>query len=135
MKSQAAQLAERDAMINVLQKHSSLGGGSRTSSVTSLLSSSPQYSPLPTLSSPLPPSLSSFITSTVAASIMSLSHSLPSSPGTPSSPGVGSPPGTGSPHSPGAGSPQSSILSDSSYREAAQHTHTKSSKSSANLPS
>ena len=104
VKSQAAQLAERDAMIAVLQKHSSLGG-SRTSSVTSLLSS-----PLPTLSSPIPSSLSSLITSTVA-SIMSLSQSLPSS-GTTSS------------------SRQSSVLStDSSvFQEPKAATHTKTSE-------
>ena len=108
VKSQAAQLAERDAMIAVLQKHSSLGG-SRTSSVTSLLSS-PLHSPLPTLTSPIPSSLSSLITSTVA-SIMSLSQSLPSS-------------GTTSP------SRQSSVLStDSSvFQEPKATTHTKSSE-------
>ena len=108
VKSQAAQLAERDAMIAVLQKHSSLGG-SRTSSVTSLLSS-PLHSPVPTLSSPIPSSLSSLITSTVA-SIMSLSQSLPSS-------------GTTSP------SRQSSVLStDSSvFQEPKAATHTKTSE-------
>ena len=112
VKSQAAQLAERDAMIAVLQKHSSLGG-SRTSSVTSLLSS-PLHSPLPTLTSPIPSSLSSLITSTVA-SIMSLSQSLPSS-------------GTTSP------SRQSSVLStDSSvFQEPKTTTHTKSSEYSWN---
>ena len=108
VKSQAAQLAERDAMIAVLQKHSLLGG-SRTSSVASLLSS-PLHFPLPTPSSPIPSSLSSLITSTVA-SIMSLSQSLPSS-------------GTTSP------SRQSSVLSTDSnvFQEAKAATHTKSSK-------
>lgn len=54
VKSLQAQLAERDAMINVLQRHSSL---SRCSSITSLLGS-PLHSPNPSLLMPTTPSTS-----------------------------------------------------------------------------